>query len=149
MSEPIEVLFFDRIGPYDKNKLYLLQDGVFLRALLKSGRGAVVNPPDWSPEKADGLEANVKAELDKILEKANTKVEVSNGDSSSTDKEVSVEVEVAKPAGTDKGYRKKSSELPKESTTDSTEGYGGSGEFSEVTEEDSSGSGNIISDNLD
>lgn len=49
----VEVLFYERIGKYVKGQVAELEDGVFLRAILKGGKADVVNPPDWSPEKED------------------------------------------------------------------------------------------------
>lgn len=49
----IEVIFYERIGKYLKGQVVEIQDGVFLRAILKGGKADVVNPPDWSPEKED------------------------------------------------------------------------------------------------
>lgn len=49
----IEVLFYDNVGKYKRDQVAEVEDGVFLRALLKSGKADVVNPPDWSPEKED------------------------------------------------------------------------------------------------
>jgi hypothetical protein len=49
----IEVLFYDRIGGYKSGQVAEIEDGVFLRAILKSGKADVVNPPDWSPESHD------------------------------------------------------------------------------------------------
>lgn len=46
----LEVLFYDRIGPYHNGQVVELEDGVFLRAILKGGKADVVNPPDWSPD---------------------------------------------------------------------------------------------------
>lgn len=49
----IEVIFYDRIGNYFNGQVVELEDGVFLRSLIKSGKIDVLNPPDWTPEKAD------------------------------------------------------------------------------------------------
>lgn len=49
----VEILFYDRVGKYQKGQVAEVEDGVFLRALLKSGKADVINPPDWSPEQED------------------------------------------------------------------------------------------------
>ena len=49
----VEVLFYDHIGQYVSGQVAEIEDGVFLRAVLKGGKADVVNPPDWSPEKED------------------------------------------------------------------------------------------------
>lgn len=67
----IEVLFYDRIGKYQRGQVAEVEDGVFLRAALRAGKADVVNPPDWSPEKADA-EAQEKFKV-KDINKPRTK----------------------------------------------------------------------------
>jgi hypothetical protein len=59
----IEVIFYDRIGNYSNGQIAEIEDGPFLRALLKGGKADVINPPDWSPEKADALVETKKSEI--------------------------------------------------------------------------------------
>lgn len=53
MADKIEIIFYDRVGNFKRGQVAEIEDGVFLRAVLKNGMADVVNPPDWSPEKAD------------------------------------------------------------------------------------------------
>ncbi len=46
----VEVIFYDHIGNYNVGQVAEIEDGTFLRALLKGGHADVVNPPDWSPD---------------------------------------------------------------------------------------------------
>lgn len=54
MSQVVEIIVKDKIGPYRKGQIVELEDGVLLRALILGGKADVINPPDW--------------ELDKVLE---------------------------------------------------------------------------------
>jgi hypothetical protein len=45
----VEVIFLDHIGRYHVNDVVELEDGPFLRAVLKGGKADVLNPPDWEP----------------------------------------------------------------------------------------------------
>jgi hypothetical protein len=49
----IEVLFYDHVGKYQRGQVAEVEDGIFLRAILKNGMADVVNPPDWTPESHD------------------------------------------------------------------------------------------------
>lgn len=64
-NEKIEVIFYDRISSYIPGQVVELDDGPFLRAILKGGKADVVNPPDWSPESADA-KLEQKTELEPI-----------------------------------------------------------------------------------
>lgn len=46
----IEVLIYDHIGPYYEGQVIEIEDGVFLRALLKGGHADILNPSDWNPD---------------------------------------------------------------------------------------------------
>lgn len=82
----IEVIFYDRIGNYSPGQVAEIEDGVFLRALLKGGKADVLNPPDWTVEAADSKKApitqteevsivnieEVPSNTQRIVEKAST-----------------------------------------------------------------------------
>ena len=59
----IEVIIYDRIGKYSPGDIVEIEDGVFLRALLKGGKADVLNPPDWNPDTyvAPGVKSKIKS----------------------------------------------------------------------------------------
>lgn len=145
MAELVEVLFYDRIGPYNKGGLHMIEDGVFLRALLKSGKGDVVNPPDWTIEKADSAKqpktepapiVPKTVKVPKAVLESIKKAEVKDGINTSTDQAVPVEAETSEQSGTDQGHREESSELPTESATSSSERFRELDSFIETSETD-------------
>lgn len=82
----IEVLIYERVGPYLAGQVVELGDGVFLRAMLQSGKADVVNPPDWTPELAD-QEKQVSNSVEIVEENQVSNSEVLNRTNESGKKE--------------------------------------------------------------
>lgn len=49
----VEIIMRDRVYNYTRGQVVTLEDGLFLRALLKGGKAEVLNPPDWYPGKEE------------------------------------------------------------------------------------------------
>lgn len=140
----IEIIVYDRIGPYKNGQVVELDDGPFLRALLKGGKADVLNPPDWDPDTAD------KAAIDSIYEEPKVNPKAFQEDDSpdqpkrveygTRDTEQSTNRETpSHRSNSRKGPRKKSPESPKEAQGDRPKGYGGPGQLSQDREESRTG----------
>lgn len=106
----IEVLFSDRIGNYRNGQVAEIEEGPFLRAILKGGKADVLNPPDWDAESY--LSGAMKS-----------------GSSSSTKQIPNRETPARLPSRG--GPRKPSTKGTKKAQGNSSEGHGGSSKLVE------------------
>ena len=123
----IEVIFRDKIGPYNRGQVASFdQENAFLKALLLGKKAEVLNPPDWE----FGVEHNPVVTETVLLKDAE--------DGSNYSEHSPVEEGVTEPSR--KGPRKKGSERIDPDAAVSTEGYGSLGEFVEDREDPEGGS---------
>lgn len=52
-GESVRVRFLRKVSGYKVGQVVTFEDGVFLRAIIKGGSAGVLDPIDWTPEKAD------------------------------------------------------------------------------------------------
>lgn len=70
----IEIIVHDRIGNFVSGQIVEVEDGPFLRAMLRGGKASVLNPPDWELENADTYEASKAEKIKTPRKKKTTKI---------------------------------------------------------------------------